>query len=238
MTTRLDFMNRIRNELGDTNTPPLWSDSLLQAYLGEALQEWSAIRPVRRQVTLTGTAGQRDFNLGVSVVPNGVISVEWPAGVLVPAGATQAQSPRSVWDISAAFSTIWFYDQSYELIENGTTGPTLRLRYPLTPENASQPLVVTYLGYYAAVQQDSDALEIVAEDETALLWFVCGRAFRWLDEQRAKRGVFAAAASNGAGASNGKNGIAANDYEQRYSNLVAARTATRGLRSQVLSPER
>lgn len=231
MTTRLDIINRVRLELGDGVAPYVWADALLQEYVREAVREWSLVRPARRQVSLVGTVGQRDFSLGAEVVPNGVVSVEWPAGVLVPVGATQPESPRWSWELGAGPSQIWFYEQAFELVENGT-GSVVRLRYGLPPEGVGQAVVVTYLGYYAAPQQDGDILEVAQADEVALVWFVCGRAYRWLDEQRSKRGV----AVMGGGSAKG--GLAASDYEQRYASVAASRWRMRGLRSGVVLPER
>lgn len=239
MTTRLDLMNRVRAELGDTVGPQyVWPDTLLQQYVVEAVREWGLVRPVRRQEFLVGTAGQRDFGLGAELIPNGVVSVEWPQGILVPGGMTAVQTPRWSWDVGASSSQIWFYDQAYELVEDGSNR-FVRFRYPVPAEAQGQSVIVTYLGYYAAPQQDGDTLEVAVEDETALLWFVCGRAYRWLDEQRAKRGVWGSSGQGGSGGSgNVKNMGAATDYEQRYAAYAASRWRARGVRSGLLTTER
>lgn len=235
MTTRLDLMGRVRTELGDSVGPQfVWSDALLHQYLGEAVREWGLVRPVRRQEFLTGTAGQRDFGLGAELIPNGVVSVEWPQGIVVPVGVTAVQTPRWSWDIGASSSQIWFYDQTYELVEDGTQS-LVRFRYPVPTEAQGQAVIVTYLGYYAAPQQDTDTLEVAGEDEAALLWFVCGRAYRWLDEQRAKRGVWGSTVQGGG---NGKSMSGATDYEQRYAALATSRWRARGVRSGLLATER
>jgi hypothetical protein len=241
MTTRLELVERIRLELGDGMGPNyVWSDALLAEYVREALREWSLVRPARRQVSMLGAIGQRDFVLNAEVVPNGVVSVEWPLGVLLAKGATQAQAPRWGWDVvTASTGSFWFYEQAYELVENGTQA-LVRLRYPLTAAGTNEPIVITYLAYYAAPQQDSDVLEVASADETALVWFVCGRAYRWLDEQRAKRGVYAPSVMTtlkNSGTQKGASSPAAQDYEQRYAALAASRWLMRGVRCEVLTPE-
>ena len=115
MTTRAEMLGKVRQELGDGGPQYVWADGLLQEYLVEGLREWSLVRPVERTVTLPGVAGQRDFVLPQDVIPNGLMTVAWPVGVVVPMGATAAALPRSVWEVSSSMSLVWFYDQAYEI---------------------------------------------------------------------------------------------------------------------------
>ena len=111
---------------------------------------------------------------------------------------------------------------------NGGSGPILRFRYALPETSPGQPVVINYLGYYGVPTNDSDVLEVMATDVAALVAFICGRAYRWLDEQRPKRGVFA----------DGGKGSTAVVYEQRYAILATTRWRARGLRSGFLEVSR
>src|SRR5439155_14826525 len=45
MTTRAEIRGRIRDELNDNGSVKLWTDALLNRWIGEATKEWSRVVP-------------------------------------------------------------------------------------------------------------------------------------------------------------------------------------------------
>jgi hypothetical protein len=205
------------------------------------------VHPATTQISVNAVPGTQDISIstnqfGTPAIPNGIISVEFPQGVPVPPANTSPQRPAvSIYDITNSQS-IWYYDQVYEFRED-FSGQYLHFRYafPTLAPGSNYNVYIKYFYYYAPLGQDSDVLTIPAQDEAALIWFVCGRAYRWLDQQRMKRGYYVPDAPAGGGqrASAGLNNLsAATQYEQRYASLASTRWQARGIRSSYLQPER
>jgi hypothetical protein len=58
MTTRADIRTRIRSELNDSGGTPMWSSSLLDSFLVDALRAWSLDVPREVSWAPTTVAGQ------------------------------------------------------------------------------------------------------------------------------------------------------------------------------------
>jgi hypothetical protein len=83
---------------------------------------------------------------------------------------------------------------------DGLGGPTLpELLYDVwagalvlspPPATSDEPIVVRYVATCAEPSSDASVLDLAAQDEDALVLFVCGRALRWIGMDEAKRQRF------------------------------------------------
>ena len=70
MTTRADIRTRTRDELNDNGAVTVWSDTLLNRWIGEAIREWSRVVPRDRTWQTTSTANDPSY-----VLPSDVLEV-------------------------------------------------------------------------------------------------------------------------------------------------------------------
>ena len=84
MTTRADIRTRTRDELNDNGMVKLWSDTLLNRWIGEAIREWSRVVPRDRTWQTTSAANDPSY-----VLPGDVLEVV----TLVGGGAPETPEP-------------------------------------------------------------------------------------------------------------------------------------------------
>ena len=79
MTTRADIRTRARDELNDNGSVKVWSDALLNRWIGEGIREWSRVVPRDRPWQTTSTANDPSYVLPSDVLE--VVRVEHPPGM-------------------------------------------------------------------------------------------------------------------------------------------------------------
>jgi hypothetical protein len=155
---------RVRAELGDEATPYLWSDGLLDGWLGEALAEYERAVPREAAAELASVAGEGRYALPGDVLA--VVRVEHPAGV-ERVRARAGEGGAGTYDVWGG--------QLVLAPAPGQTGEPIRLRY---------------LGRRAAPRTDAEALPVAVGEEERLVLYVCARALVWISTQEGKRQAF------------------------------------------------
>ena len=79
MSNRTELRARVRQELGDTAAPYLWSDTLLDSLLVEAGVWYSRLWPMQALAYRDVAEGQRAFPLPEGALD--VVAIECPPGV-------------------------------------------------------------------------------------------------------------------------------------------------------------
>src|SRR6266536_1936959 len=79
MTTRAEIRARVRDELNDNGAVKLWSDGLLNRWIGEAIRDWSQVAPRDRVWQTTSTANNPSYLLPSDVLE--VVRVQHPPGL-------------------------------------------------------------------------------------------------------------------------------------------------------------
>ncbi len=171
MTTRADLRGRIRQELGDeTAGAYVWSEALLNAYIGGAIKRYSLDLPREDTVEINTVAGQRSYDL--PAVCRQVVAVEYPEGVFL------RRDPVAGGDwFSAAGAG---HEDAWEQY-----GGALWLRR--TPAATGDVVRVRYLGGYDSPGDDMTELGLPGEDEDLAVWLACEVALAWLNKQKDKR---------------------------------------------------
>lgn len=219
MTTRLEFLNGVRLELQDPGPVNfVWSDALLQVFLGEGLSQLALDLPPVQEISLASVVGQRDYVIAPGTLllgPGGIIEIQFPAGIVIPQGATGPQYAGVIYQTSSSYQA---FEQCWEHIPKAGDVNILRFRYGLA--QAGNILVKAYTTYSVPVS-DSAVLTVNVFNEIALKWAVCARALGWLEETRGKR--------QGAGL---PGTLAASGYYKRlYETAIQARKRARGVLS-------
>src|SRR3954454_2249117 len=78
--TRSAWRALVRAELGDAGGTPLWSDTLLNEWLNEAIRDFARTVPRESATTLTTVASQAAYDLPVGLIE--VLRVEHPTDVM------------------------------------------------------------------------------------------------------------------------------------------------------------
>src|SRR5690349_5043039 len=86
MSNRTELRGRVRLELGDTGTLPVWSDELLDSLLVEAGDWYSRLWPRQTESYSDVASGQRAFDVPQGTL--GVAGVECPPGRELPQEAS------------------------------------------------------------------------------------------------------------------------------------------------------
>jgi hypothetical protein len=180
MTTRAEIRARVRDELNDNGAVKLWSDGLLNRWIGEAIREWSRVAPRERVWQTTSTANDPSYVLPTDVLE--VVRVEHPPGLFRVRGGlrdgdvapTAASSGRPG---TRPAELAWEHWGSEVILipAPGATGEAIEVRYA---------------GAYSVPADDATALEVAALDEEALVLFACERALQWIGLDEAKRQRF------------------------------------------------
>ncbi len=213
MTTRAQFRDMVRTELGDTGTSPVWSDGLLNGFINEALGELSLDWPITGLHSIAAVVGQQDYVIvwptGGLPGPQGIYRVEYPAGIVVGPGDTSQQFENGL-------NTGQPFEQCREVLVEAFDSWRLRFRYPLAESGF---INLQYHKLYTLPGSDSTGLEVSGLAEVALKWNSCYRAYSWLDGQRGKR------SGEGIAGNQGSSGY----YRQKYLAIIAARKRAAGV---------
>jgi hypothetical protein len=163
VSTRASLRSLIRQELGDAGGTPLWSDALLNQWIGEAIRRYGRELPRELSTTMVVVAGQASYSLPADC--DRVVRVEQPKG-----------SQRSSGDRSQA---------GYR-----TFAGQILLDPPPGATGSDQDLRLEYLGRYAEPAADADVIATPPGDDDLLMGLVCASALRWIDLDEAKRQRF------------------------------------------------
>jgi hypothetical protein len=177
VTTRAALRTLIRQELNDAGGTQLWTDSLINEWIVEAIRLYGRSLPKETSTTVTTMASQASYALPAET--DRVLRVECPQGV--------------PW--------------SPELGSRGACGSYRVFAGSLlldpAPSTSGETISVAYLARYAEPAADGDTLATPAADDDILLRLVVGRALRWITLDEAKRQRFerqrGASASEAAG---------------------------------------
>jgi hypothetical protein len=216
MTTRLQFVTKVRVELDDSSGSPLWSATQLNQFVEDGLNELSLDLPPRKEFTIAAVIGQRDYTIPTAtclVGQAGLISVQFPAGYVIDSGNSDPQMDSTVYS-----GTTPYYGQRWEFIRRPGDVQVLRFRNALT---ATGNITVRAYTSYTIPAADSDVLDVGVFDEVALKWQVCYLAYKFLDE---KRGKVSGGPVPGRRGSQG-------EYQRLYLAALAARRRGNGIKS-------
>jgi hypothetical protein len=171
MSNRTQLRARLREELGDTGTLPVWSDGLLDDLLVEAVGWYSRLWPMQATAYRDVSAGQRTFDVPAGAI--GVVQVECPPGRVLPqeahgeSGYAGGAGHRQGWSLWAG--TIYLSNPAAG-DEVGTSRLVMRV---LLPWDRLDPNI------------DWNGPE---DDERLLVLWAATEAWRWFEGQEQKRG--------------------------------------------------
>jgi hypothetical protein len=180
MTTRAEIRARVRDELNDTGGVKLWSDGLLNRWIGEAIQEWSRVVPRDRTWQTTSTANDGAYALPSDVLE--VVRVEHPPGLFRVRGGLHDGDAAPTADLSG-----WPGTRPAGLAWEHWGGEVVLIP---APDASGEVIEVRYMGAYSVPSDDVTSLEVAALDEEALVLFAWERALRWIGLDEAKRQRF------------------------------------------------
>jgi hypothetical protein len=215
MTTRAQFITKVRIELDDSSGSPLYSAAQLNQFLENAINQFSQDMPPQKEFTLAAAIGQRDYTIPAAtcLIANGeIISVEFPAGYPIKQGTTVPQFD------SSTYSGASYYAQRWEYIERPGDVQVLRFRNALT---ATGNITVRAKSSYSQPAVDADVLDLSATDEAAVKWLVCSFAAKWLEDRRGKISGTTVPGFRGA----------SGDFNRLYTQALATRRRATGVKS-------
>ena len=181
MSNRTQMRARLREELGDTGTVKVWSDSLLDDLLIEAAGWYSKLWPMQATAYRDVANGQRSFDVPPGAL--GVASVECPPGKALPqevggtTGSLGRTGLRQSWSLWAG---TLFLGNPASGEEVGTSKLVMRV---LLPWDRPDPV------------EDWNGPE---DDERLLILWAATEAWGWLDGQDQKLGRMSKAGSQAA----------------------------------------
>jgi len=184
MTTRADIRTRTRDELNDNGTAKVWSDALLNRWIGEALREWSRVVPRDRTWQTTSTANDPSYALPSDLLE--VVRVEHPPGMFRVRGGLHDGDVSPSADLGSLES--WSGLKPAQLLWEQWGGEVVLVP---APDASGETIEVRYKGAYSVPSDDVTALEVAAEDEESVVLYACARALRWVALDEAKRQRFA-----------------------------------------------
>jgi hypothetical protein len=209
MTTRADIRTRARDELNDTGAVKVWSDALLNRWIGEAIREWSRAAPRDRTWQTTSTANDPSYVLPSDVLE--VVRVEHPPGIFRTRGGLRDGDVSPTADASALGG--WSGLRPAELTWEQWGGEVVLIP---APDAAGEAIEVRYKGAYTVPADDVTALDVATSDEEALVFYACARALQWIALDEAKRLRFER--QRGADPSDVRQ-----EYERRFQGLIRQR---------------
>jgi hypothetical protein len=183
MTTRADIRTHAREELNDNASVKVWSDGLLNRWIGEAVREWSRVVPRDRTWQTTSTANDPSYPLPADVLE--VVRVEHPPGVFRTRSGLRDGDVSPSADLSGL--GIWSGLKPAQFNWEQWGGEVVLIP---APDVTGETIEVRYKGAYTVPTDDVTALEIAASDEEALVLYACGRALQWIALDEAKRQRF------------------------------------------------
>ena len=180
MTTRAEIRARARDELNDNGVVKVWSDGLLNRWIGEGLREWSRVVPRDQTWQATSTANDPSYVLPSDVLE--VVRVEHPPGVFRVRGGLRDGDVSSTADLGE-----WAGLLPARLLWEQWGGDVVLIP---APDVSGQTIEVRYKGAYVVPADDVTALEVATGDEEALVLYACARALQWIALDEAKRQRF------------------------------------------------
>ena len=183
MTTRAEIRTRTRDELNDNATVKLWSDALLNRWIGEAIREWSRVVPLDRTWQTTSLANDPSYVLPSDMLE--VVRVEHPPGVFRTRGGLRDGDVSPTADTSVLGG--WTGLRPAQMLWEPWAGEVVLIP---APDAAGEAIEIRYKGAYTVPTDDVTALEVAAADEEALVLYACGRALQWIALDEAKRQRF------------------------------------------------
>jgi hypothetical protein len=183
MTTRADIRTRTRDELNDNGAVKVWSDTLLNRWIGEAIREWSRVVPRDRTWQTTSTANDPSYALPSDVLE--VVRVEHPPGLFRTRGGLHDGDVSPTTDASALGS--WSGLRPAQMTWEQWGSEVVLIP---APDASGEAIEVRYKGAYSVPSDDVTVLDVVAADEDALVLYACGRALQWIALDEAKRQRF------------------------------------------------
>jgi hypothetical protein len=207
---RANWRSDCRAELGDEGATKLWSDSLLNRWLNEAIRDFARQVPREETTALTSVTNQAAYDLPQGLVE--VVRVEHPANTFrrfqPGVGGDAAGGPLTLLLEEGAGSGGYGYD-----VWEG------QLLLEPAPTASGEPIALRYTTRRAEPTADTDPLPVESGDVELLTLYVCGRALQWIGGQEAKRQAFER--ERGASATD----LAAS-YQARYQAALASRQRT------------
>jgi hypothetical protein len=180
MTTRADIRTRTRDELNDNGAVKLWSDTLLNRWIGEAIREWSRRVPRDGTWQTTSTANDPSYVLPSDVLE--VVRVEHPPGVFRARGGLRDGDVSPTADLGGLGS--WSGLRPAQLTWEQWGGEVVLVP---APDATGETIEVRYKGAFSVPADDVTALDVAASDEEALVLYACARALQWIALDEAKR---------------------------------------------------
>ena len=180
MTTRAEIRARVRDELNDAGTVKLWTDVLLNRWIGEGIKEWSRVVPRDRVWQTTSTANDPSYTLPSDVLE--VVRVEHPPGVFRVRGGLHDGDIGPDVDLSA-----WPSTRPVQMSWEQWGGEVFLIP---APGASGEAIEVRYKGGYSVPSDDVTTLDVTDTDEEALVLYACERALQWIGLDEAKRQRF------------------------------------------------
>jgi len=171
MSNRTQLRARLRQELGDTGTVKMWSDTLLDDLLIESVGWYSRLWPLQATAYRDVAAGQRTFEVPPGAL--GVTQVECPPGRVLPqeagraSGGSGSAGTRQSW---SEWGGVIYLGNPAQGDEVGASKLIMRV---LLPWDRLDPV------------EDWNGPE---DDERLLVLWAATEAWAWLDGQDQKRG--------------------------------------------------
>jgi hypothetical protein len=181
MTTRADIRTRTRDELNDNGAVKLWSDALLNRWIGEGVREWSRAVPRDGTWATTSVANTPGYALPADVQE--VVRVEHPAGVFRTRGGLRDGDVSPTADLGN-----WQGLRPAQMTWERWGGEVVLIP---APGASGEAITVRYKGEYSVPGDDVTALDVPPLDEEGLVLYVCARALQWIAQDEAKRQRFA-----------------------------------------------
>lgn len=208
MATRAEVRGRARAELNDIGVATLWSNAQLDRWLAEAIRDYGRALPRQATATLVTVAGQAAYPLPADWDGGPLLLVEHPAGrfrqEVATAGGDVAEEAALLEPIPPARQPY-----RYEVFAG-------QIWLRPAPAASGESVAVWYTATYPLPAADEEALATPAADDDLLVWFICGRALRWIGTDEAKRQRFER--QRGASAQG-----MAREYEAEYQAALRAR---------------
>jgi hypothetical protein len=212
MTTRADIRTRTRDELNDNGAVTVWSDTLLNRWIGEAIREWSRVVPRDRTWQTTSTANDPSYVLPSDVLE--VVRVEHPPGVFRTRGGLRDGDVSPTAELSSLGN--WSGLRPAQMTWEQWGGEVVLIP---APDATGEAIEVRYKGAYTVPADDAAVLDVGSSDEEALVLYACGRALQWIATDEAKRQRFER--QRGADAS-----VTRQAYDRDFQSLVRQRRGT------------
>jgi hypothetical protein len=216
-TTRSTWRTQARNELDDNAATKLWSDTLLNQWLDEAIRDYARLFPKEQTGTLSTVADQATYTLPSDLVE--LVRVEHPDSTF------RVNQPRVGGDWRRSSDPLPPDDRFGGRYAYDVWGTTLELEPAPTADG--ETITLRYVARRTEPTGDGDALPVDDGDVEFLTFYVCWRAMVWITGQEAKRQAFER--QRGADA-----GTEARTYRGLYRDGLAARRRESGARTRRL----